>query len=132
VQVGRTAEQLLRTAGQPDRRPDRTWKYCSTLPDGREGYVTAVMTAAGRVGLVASRNRQHRASEIGIGDRASRLRGKARPFGRRDVLVRRLRGGNRFVYGIRAGRVRWTAVASGAVGRSAPELRRALRLAGLR
>jgi hypothetical protein len=100
----------------------------------RERTVTAVLSKAGRVTLVGSKLRRHKANMIGIGDRASRLRRKSgvKRFGRKDVLVRRLRGGNRFVWGVRGGRVRWTAVASGAVAKNAGELRRALRLAGLR
>jgi hypothetical protein len=133
VQVGHTVVDLLRRAGQPDARPGRVWKYC-TLSGASERSVTAVMTPTGRVGLVGSTLRQHRASGIGIGMKASRLLRKkgTKRFGRRDVVVRRLRGGNRFVWGIRGGRVRWTAVASGAVAKDARELRRALRLAGLR
>ena len=133
VQVGRDVETLLRRAGQPDRRPGRPWQFCTQVRGGGEKTVTAVMTPQGRVGLVASRLKQHKANMIGIGDRASRLRRKSgvKQFGRRDVLVRRLRGGNRFIWGVRKGRVRWTAVASGAVAKDARELRRALRFAGV-
>ena len=132
IQVGRNVETLLRRAGQPNRRPGRAWEFCA-MAGGRERAVTAVLSEKGRVTLVGSKLRQHEASGIGIGDRAARLRRKgARPFGRRDVLVRRLRGGNRFVWGVRRGRVAWTAVVSGAVAKDARELRRALRLAGLR
>jgi microsomal dipeptidase-like Zn-dependent dipeptidase len=134
VQVGRSVGDLLRQAGQPDARPGRAFEYCAQLGGGKHGKVTAVLSETGRVVLVGSRNRIHRASGIGIGDRASRLKRKkgVRTFGRRDVLVRRLAGGNRFVWGVRKGRVRWTAVVSGRVGKDARELRRALRLAGLR
>jgi len=134
VQVGRSVGELLREAGQPDARPGRVFEYCAQLGGGRHGKVSAVLSESGRVVLVGSRNAIHKANGIGIGDRASRLARKkgVRRFGRRDVMVRRLKGGNRFVWGVRKGRVRWTAVVSGRVGKDARELRRALRLAGLR
>ena len=132
VQVGRNAETLLRRAGQPDRRPGRAWTFCAR--DGvRERSVTAVLSPAGRVTLVGSKLRRHKASGIGIGDRVSRLRRKSgvRRVGS-TMMVRRLRGGNRFVWGVRKGRVRWTAVASGSVAKRPAELRRAVRAANLR
>lgn len=133
VQIGRSVEQLLVQAGQPAARPGRSWSYCASLPGGRSTMVKTVLSESGRVTLVGSTAREHRASGIGIGDAASRLRKKgARTFGRKDVMVLRQKGGNRFVYGVRKGKVRWTAVASGSVGKNAAELRRALRLAGLR
>ena len=132
IQVGRSAETLLRRAGQPDARPGRAWTFCA-MDGTRERSVTAVLSRAGRVTLVGSKLPRHEASGIGIGDRASRLRRKngVRRVGS-SLLVRRLRGGNRFVWGVRGGRVRWTAVVSGAVARDARALRRALRAADLR
>mgnify|MGYP000229843962 CR=1 FL=1 len=133
IQIGRDVETLLRRAGQPDRRPGRAWTFCA-MDAKRERTVTAVLSRAGRVTLVGSKLRRHKANMIGVGEFASRLRRKTgvKQFARKDVLVRRLRGGNRFVWGVRKGRVRWTAVASGRVAKDPRELRRALRLAGLR
>jgi hypothetical protein len=48
------------------------------------------------------------------------------------LRVRGAGGGARWVYGVRAGRVRWVAVASGAASRSPAALRAQLRVGGLR
>jgi hypothetical protein len=132
IQIGRDVETLLRRAGQPDRRPARAWTFCA-LDGTRERTVTAVLSRAGRVTLVGSKLRRHKANMIGIGDRASRLlRKKGVKRVGSSIAVRRLGGGNRFIWGVRKGRIRWTAVAAGGVAKDARELRRTLRLAGLR
>jgi len=90
-----------------------------------------VLTRAGRVGLVASTARGHRAGGLGRGMRASRLRASTKRFGP-GLRVRRAGAGARFVYGVRRGRVRFVAVASRPLASSRRRVRAHLRLAGLR
>jgi hypothetical protein len=124
---------LLRSAGQPLRRPARAWTYCLQARDKRPaGGVTTVLTPAGKVALVASTGPEQEASRIGTGDRSSQLRGKSRPFGLGLRTRAAGKSGARFVYGIKAGRVTFVAVASKSAARSRASLRSYLRLAGLR
>jgi hypothetical protein len=127
LQLHRTPAQLLRAIGQPTARPVRAyrWDVCGG------GEVVAAFTARGRSGLVGSTGRGWKIGRIGPGARASRLRGTRR-VGRTGVRVKRGPRGTRYVYGVRRGRVTWVAVATRSVGSSATELRRHLRLAGLR
>jgi hypothetical protein len=82
-----------------------------------------VLSPAGRVVLVASTAPGHRARGIGPGAKRS--------GGAPSLRVRRARGGARFVYGVRRGRVRFVAVASRPVAADRRRLRAHLRLAGL-
>jgi microsomal dipeptidase-like Zn-dependent dipeptidase len=128
VRLGLTAEELLRRAGQPLRRGNRRWTWCAKGRGG--GEVTAVLGADGRVAMVASTARGHRAGGIGPGARASRLAG-TRAAGK-GLRVRDAGGGARIVYGVRGGKVRFVAVAARSVAQRPGRLTRHLRLAGLR
>ena len=125
--LGSNPEELLRSAGQPVRRPGRVWRFCGKGRDGRPaGRVTTVMTPRGRLALVASTGAEHTAFGVARGDRASRLRGVRR-------LGRKLRvRDRRFVYGVRRGKVRFVAVASKSLAGRPKRLRAYLRLAKLR
>jgi hypothetical protein len=129
--LGDTHVALLKAAGQPLRRPDRTWTWCGIGRDGRPGgRVRTVLTPGGRLALVTSTGAEHRIAGIGRGSRASKLPKTTR-------LTATLRtapagGGRRFVYGVRGGRVTSTAIASSAISRSNATLRSYLRMAGLR
>lgn len=131
MRLGQSHVALLRAAGQPAARPDRTWTYCGKGRDGRPGgKVRTVLTPGGALALIASTGAEHRIGGIGRGARSSRL-----PRTRR--LTRTLRtapapGGGRFVFRVKGGRVTATAVASKAVARSSRTLKAYLREAGLR
>jgi hypothetical protein len=131
LRLGATSGAALRRAGQPVRRGDRVWRWCVRGRSSRRARVRAVLSRRGKVVLVASNARGHRARRVGRGARASRLRGRARPLGR-GLLVRRASRSTRFVYGVRRGRVRFVALASRPLARSPRRLRACLRLAGLR
>jgi microsomal dipeptidase-like Zn-dependent dipeptidase len=118
VPLGVWQRRLLRSAGQPRHRPGRVWRFCVK---GGKRRVTAVLTPRGRVALVASTARRHRARGVGPGARAARLGVTAR----RALVVRRAGGGARFVYGVRGGRVRWVAVTRLRGGTRRAYLRRA-------
>jgi hypothetical protein len=112
LRVGASVRQLLLAGGQPARRPGRVWTY--RVRGG--GRAVAVLTPRGRVALIASTARLHRAGKARPGDRA---RGTAlRVAGRLVTLTRR-------------GRVRAVAVGSREVVRDRATLRRYLRLAGV-
>jgi hypothetical protein len=123
VVLNTSNEALLRSAGQPAVRGARVWRWCVQQREGRKGRIFAVLTPQGAAGLVASTYPQHVARKIGAGDRLS--------HGTR-LVVRSAGGARRFVYGVRAGRVRWVAVATGTVARDRSRLRGYLKLAGLR
>jgi hypothetical protein len=129
LRLGLTSGQLLRQAGQPKSRPGRAWSWSVKGKANGDAKTVAVLSPEGRVALVASTARGHRARGVGHGAKASRLRPTAR--GSR-LRVRPAGGGKRFVYGVRRGRVRFVAVASRQVASSSKRLRAHLRLAGLR
>jgi hypothetical protein len=124
VVLNTSNEALLRSAGQPAVRGARVWRWCVQEREGRKGRLFAVLTPSGGAGLVASTYPEHEARKIGAGDRMGRRR--------TGTVVRSAGGSRRYVYGVRAGRVRWVAVATGSVARSRKQLRSYLKLAGLR
>ena len=130
VALGATTEQVLRRASQPRERGPRAWTWCVRGRGNRAKTVTSVLTPSGRVGLVGSNARGHRAREVGPGARVSKLRAKkARAFGR-GVRVRNAGGGVKAVWVVRRGRVRYVATASREASRTRGALRSYLRLAG--
>ena len=142
IRLGSSPEQLLRRASQPRQRQGRVWRYCvaragaSAKKKKRRkkavtGRVMAVFTRDEKVGLVVSTGTGHKAGRVGRGAKASRLRGRAKRFGR-GFLVRRAGRGARVFYRVRRGRVRYVAVASRSAVKSRKSLRIYLRLAGLR
>jgi microsomal dipeptidase-like Zn-dependent dipeptidase len=128
MRLGDSTERLLRRAGQPASRPGHAWSYCSGRGDG--GTVTPILTDAGKVAVIVSSARFHRAAGIGPGARASRLRGRARAFGS-GVFVRSAGGGTRYVYVVKRGRVQHVGVASRSAARTPAALRAHLRRAKL-
>ena len=129
VRRGAAARRWRRRAGQPGKRPGRSWSWCvPKRGTKRSGRVAAVLTRAGRVSTVLSTAGSHRALHVAPGAKAKRARARTRPFGR-GVRARRLGGGRRIAVGVRKGRVRWVAVTT---ARSRGALRRELRLAGVR
>ena len=131
LRLGQPPRAALMRAGQPLRRT-RAWTYCVKGKKNRKAKVVTVFTGGSpKVGLVASTARRHTGRGIGRGARASRLRGTKRLGG--GLRVRRFgRRGAKLVYGVRAGRVRFVAVAARPVARSSKRLRAAVRLARLR
>jgi hypothetical protein len=120
VRVGVSWQDELRSAGQPGKRPARVWSYCLQERDKRPaGEVTAVFTQGGTASLVASTGPEHVIGRVGTGDRV--------PAGTKRFGAGVRRSG-RFLFGVRAGRVRWVAVTSASGLRSA---RASLKLAGL-
>ncbi len=128
MRLGDTYERLLRRAGQPGSRPGNAWSYCSGRGNG--GTVTPILDTRGRLAVIDSAARYHRSAGVGPGTRASRLRGRAKRFGR-GVYVRAAGRGAQFVYVVKRGRVTHAGVATRAASRNARTLRGFLREAGL-
>jgi hypothetical protein len=131
VKLGVAPEELLRGAGQPASRKARVWSYRVKGRGNVAARVRAVFTPSARVALVTSVAPRHRVGGVGKGSPAAALAGRARPFAP-GILVQDAGGGRRFLFGVAAGRVRWTAVATAAATRTPGVLRGYLRLAGLR
>jgi hypothetical protein len=131
IELGRQADNFLRRAGQPQQRDGRVWRWCVKNRSLHRVRITAVLTPRGRSALVATNARAHRAGKIGVGDRARRVTRRAKRVAR-GLWTRPAGGGRRFVYGTRAGRVAFAAVAAAAAAKDRTTLRRYLRLGGIR
>ena len=129
IRLGMDPDRVLWTAGQPASRPGRVWTWCAN--GTRRGEVKTVFTQDGRVQLVASTSKYHRYKGVGPGSRAKAVRKTTRRLGKGLRIRRALRSRNRVVFGVRRGRVTFTAVVTPATAK-ARRLRAALRLAGLR
>ena len=125
-------DDLLLSAGQPRTRPGRLWRYCVRGTRNRKAKVVAVIGARERVELVGSTARNHRAGGAAPGrELSAALLRSTRPFGA-GVRVRLAGRRARFVYGTRAGRVRFVAVVTPRVARTPARLARYLKRARLR
>ena len=132
MRLGMTAEQLLKARRRQPLERGRAWTYCVREPRTarRSPRLMAVFNRRGRVAMIVTTARSHRARRIGVHMRAAKLRG-ARRAGR-GIRLRRAGGGNRYVYGLRAGRVSYVGLAARPVARKRKALRRHLRIAGVR
>jgi hypothetical protein len=128
LELGQRPKRVLRRAGQPVNRT-RALRWCaasrskSAKAEAKRAkpQVAAVFTRAGKVGLIQSTLRKHRADGIRPRMPARRLR-SAKALGR-GLYVRDAGGGRKFVYGTRRGRVGFVAVAASGVAGSERVLR---------
>ncbi|MDQ6745817.1 MAG: hypothetical protein M3Z27_07385 [Actinomycetota bacterium] len=109
IRLGGTSQALLYAAGQPAARPGTAYRYCVA---GARGAVATVFDAGDRVAMVASSSPGYRAGGVGPGTRVRVLRRRARRALRGVWLGRRLRGGVRFAYLVRRGKVAAVGVVS--------------------
>lgn len=122
LRLGRTPEQTLFAAGQPQQRVKRSFRWCSARTKARgarEAAVAVVFDARGKAAFVGTT-----AAGKGKPKRAKRL-------GRGLFVVRRGPGGDR-VWGYRKGELRFRAVAAPRLAKKAGRLRAVLRQSGLR
>ncbi len=132
MRLGAGHVALLRSAGQPSKRPDRVWTYCAKARDKRPaGRVKTVLTPGGTLGLIVSTGAEHRIRGVARGARANRVPKRAT---RLSKTLRSVSAGNgkRYVYRVSKGRVTATAIASREVAKTSKSLRAYLRMAGLR
>jgi microsomal dipeptidase-like Zn-dependent dipeptidase len=137
IELGDRPARVLERAGQPVSRT-RTWRWCA---NGRRNAkplekksgskkVVAVFNRRGRVALIGSTLRKHRAAALRVGMPLADVRARLDPFG--AAYVRDAGNGRRFVYGVRGGRIAFVALASSGAGASPATLTRYLKRAGLR
>ena len=112
LRVGSDWKTLLRAAGQPRGRDGSVWSWCVT----GGGADTAVLSAGGRVDVVASTARGRSAGGVKVG---ARMRGGP------GVHVRR-HSGHAWAYDVRGGRVRAVAVTTRAFALRRTALKAAL------
>jgi hypothetical protein len=130
IRIGYTRRRLLRLPVAPLGRTRHSFRYCVK---GRTGLVRAAFSRRSRrVELVATTAPGHGNRGVRVGSRTARF-ARAYP-GRRRIARGLLRAGPRSprLIGLRAGRVRFIAVARPGLVRRPRLLRRALRRAGLR
>ncbi len=131
LRLGDSAERALERAGQPLARPGRTYRYCVGAATGGRTAVASVFNARGRVAMVASTASGDPAGGIARGASVRRLRHRAHKLMSGVWVGPRLRGGARYVYGVRGGHVRLVAVAKFSKHGQKATLRSELRAAGL-
>ena len=130
MRLGMRPVTLLRAVRRQPLSRGRVWRYCVREPRTYErARNLAVFTPGARLAMIATTARSHRAALVGVRDRAEQLQGARRVA--KDVRTWRAGRGNRFVFGVRKGRVRYVALASRRIA-SRRALLRYLRLAGLR
>jgi microsomal dipeptidase-like Zn-dependent dipeptidase len=130
VRLGESPAGVLRSANQPVSRFDRVYRWCVGDRGDRKGEIAAVFTTGERVGLVTSTAPKHRYDKAGRGSRASLLRGVTRVAS--GLYAKRVRGGNRIVYGTKRGKVTFVGLATRAVGSNRAQLLAHLKLARVR
>jgi hypothetical protein len=132
MRLGMTPEKLLRRVRRQPLARGRAWRYCVREPRTYERARNfTVFNPRGRLAMIATTARSHRANLIRVGDRIDVVHG-----GRRigsDIRTWPTGHGNRFVYVAgKGGRIRVVALSTGRVARKGATLRRYLRFAGLR
>ncbi len=125
IKLNMRPKKVLRKAGQPATRT-RGWSW--RVRHTKRAKLGAAFTGKGRVGLVVTTARGYRAGGVRNGFRASALRGFAKPLGR-GVWVRGTRRGNRFVYGLRRGKVSFVGVGTKRSTITSKRIARLVRLA---
>ena len=129
LRLGYTRRRLLRRAPAPRTRTSRSWRWCIK---GERGSVRAAFSPRGRVRLLVTTGPRHGNRGVRPGAAAARL---ARAYPGRRALGRGLFAAGRRstkVIGVRAGKVRFTGVASRGLMARPATLRRYLKLAGVR
>lgn len=121
LRLGRGPDQTLLAAGQPSRRVDRSFRWCTSrrkAAGARRAGVAVVFDQAGGAELVVStaagKGKPKRAKKLGPG-----------------LFVKRKGPGGDRVWGYRKGKLRFTAVADPQIGSKAGLVRAALRESGI-
>jgi hypothetical protein len=128
VRLGGSRTALERRLGEPGRRTARTGRWC--VSGG--GSVLVAFSRTGRAALIATSAPGHRSRGVGPGSSRRALR-RSFPFGRIALRgIRRAGRRSRVVAGLRAGRVRYLAVAGHTLLVRPRTLAAYLHLAGLR
>ena len=138
LRLGARPKQVLKRAGQPVSRT-RTWRWCA---NGRRHArpmekksggkrVVAVFDRRGRVALIATTLRKHRAAGVRVGMRATDLPAAPGRSGAACRCATRAAGDGSST-GSRAGRVKYVGVAARGAAATPKTLRGYVRRAGVR
>jgi hypothetical protein len=131
LHLGDSVGTALYRGGQPLSRPGRTYRYCLRGATGGHTAIVSVFNARGRVAMVASTASGDHAGGLAPGAPVRRLRAAAHQLMSGVWVGRPLRGGARYVYGVRGGRVRFVAVGTFSGRRQKATLRSYLQAAAL-
>ena len=125
---------LLKRAGQPQERPNRSYRYCVKGKKNKNAELAAVFTdsANPRMGLIASDARTHRIGRVHPGGKASRIPEGAKKRGPGIYVKKAGVKARRYVFGVKGGKVKFVGVASREVTKSKKILKPFLKLGGLR
>jgi hypothetical protein len=129
VRIGAETKPLVTSAGQPRSRKAGDYAFC--VEGANDRRVVAGLDKRGRVDLVMSSARGHRAGRIRPGDSAAKLRGYARRAAPR-VFVRAASRTRAYVFVTRGAKVRYVGVGTRSLTRRPVQLRDALKRAGVR
>ena len=126
--------KLLKQAGQPEERPNRSYRYCVKGKKNKRAELVTVFTDAAtpRIGLIASDARTHRIGGVHPGGKASRIPADARKRGPGVYVKKAGVKARRYVFGVKGGKVKFVGVASREVTKSKKILKPFLKLGGLR
>lgn len=134
IKVNLDPVELLKRAGQPQGRPNRSYRYCVKGRKNNEAKLSAVFTdsAEPQVGLVLTNARTHRIRGVHPGGNAAMVPFDAVERGR-GVYVQKIRGKKqRFVFGVKRGKVKFVGVGTRKATKSKKSLKPYLKLGGFR
>lgn len=134
LRLGLDPVALLKRGGQPEARPDRSYRYCVKGKRNKGSEVAAVFTkgAKPRVGLIVSDARTHRIRGVHPGGNAANVPANATRLGRGIYVVKARGKGRRFVFGVKGGKVEFVGVGSRKATKGRKALKPFLKLGGLR
>ena len=131
IRLGRTRARLLRVPARLARRTRHSYRWCVRGLSRRVVAVFSSRSRRARSRLVATTAPAHRLRRVGRGVSTRRLLRRLPRARRLGRGLYRAGPGSRRIIGVRAGRVRFVAVATRGLLRDRRALRRHLRRAGL-
>jgi hypothetical protein len=133
VDLGLNPVKLLKRAGQPEERPERSYRYCVKGKKNKAAEVAAVFGKGDnpKVALVTTDARTHRIGGIHPGGNAGNLPRSARKLGP-GIYVKKAKGKKgTYVYGVDGKRIDFIGVATPKAVKSKKALRPYLKFGGL-
>jgi microsomal dipeptidase-like Zn-dependent dipeptidase len=132
VRVGLDPVKLLKRAGQPQARPNRSYRYCIQGKENKHADLAAVFTGGGkpRSALVVTDARTVRIGNARPHARSFAAKRSARKLGPGLYVKRAGKSTRRYVIGVKGGKVAFVGVATRDASRNAKTLRRYLKLGG--
>jgi hypothetical protein len=134
VRLNQNPVKLLKRAGQPQARPTRSYRYCVRGRENKRAGLAAVFTAGKKPksALVVTDARTVRIGDVRPHARAFAVSRSARKLGHGLYSRRAGKSSNRYVFGVKGGKVAFVGVASRGAAKNGKSLRRYLKLGGFR